>query len=163
MKRIIINLVAFLFSIALFCGVYIVVFKASPLTLGILWVVLILYGFCMGLSWKGTEKIKIYEQRAVHFGLSKEDEPKILLFSLMTLAPSYLCIILVSLIPIISYEVWFMTVFPCIFFNILPASTVLGEYYGLTHKKLPFVLILTFITTVSCIVGVVLSRLLFKT
>lgn len=157
MKRFIISSIGFLSSIAFFCIVYIGIFNASASTLGILWIFFILYGLCMGFGWKSMDKIKMYEQRAVHFGLTQKDYPKILLFSLTSLVPAYLCVVLLSMIPLYRYEVWFMTVFPCVFFNCLPASTMLGEYYGLTRKKLPFILWFVFILAACCVTGAVLS------
>ena len=159
MKRIIISTATFLFSIAFFCGIYIGVLKASPKSLGILWIIFILYGICMGIGWKSMDKIRSYEQRAVHFGLTEKDYPKILLYSLTSLSSTYLCVTLVSLIPLTTYHVWFITVFPCIFFNCLPAITVLGEYYGLTHKKLPFVLWFAILVTICCFCGILISHL----
>ena len=162
MKRIIVSTIAFLFSIAFFCGLYIGVLKASPKALSILWIIFILYGLCMGIVWKSMDEIRNYEQRAVHFGLTEKDYPKILLFSLASLSSTYLCVTLVSLIPLTSYHVWFITVFPCIFFNCLPATTVLGEYHGLTHKRLPFIMWFVFLVTACCFFGILISHLFLR-
>ena len=159
MKRIIISTVTFLFSITFFFVIYIGVLKSSPKALSILWIIFILYGICMGIGWESMDKIRRYEQRAVHFGLTEKDYPKILLYSLTSLSSTYLCVTLVSLIPLTTYHVWFITVFPCIFFNCLPATTVLGEYYGLTHKKLPFVLCFAILVTMCCFCGILISHL----
>lgn len=162
MKRIIINSITFLLSIAFFCGIYIGVLKASASLLFILWIIFILYGFCMGIGWKSMDAIKNYEQRAVHFGLTERDHPKILLLSLTSLSSTYLCVALVSLVPLTTYHVWFITVFPCIILNCLPATTVLGEYYGLTHKRLPFVTWFLFSILTCCLLGVLISYLFLK-
>ena len=76
------------------------------------------YGMCMGESWKSMEKLKEYEQKLIHFGLDHKDYNRILYFSLTTLLPTYFCVFLVSLVPLYTYEVWFITVFPCILLKI---------------------------------------------
>ena len=158
MKHIIGNLLLFLFSAAFFCCIYIGVFKMSAATLGILFVIFALYAFCMGFGWKSMEKIKKLEKKAIHFGLTHKDDSRILLYSLTALAPTYFCVILVSLVPLFTYEIWFITVFPCILLNCLPASSILEEYYTLTHKKLPFFTLFLLITIVCCLMGRVVSH-----
>ena len=162
LKHFIISTVAFVLSIAFFCGIYIGVFNASASDLGILWTIFILYGLCLGIGWNSMDEIKSYEQKAVHFGLTEKDHPKILLFSLTSLSSTYLCVALVSLIPLTTYHVWFITVFPCIFLNCLPAITVLGEYYGLTRKKFPFVMWFIVITVMFSLLGILVSHLFLE-
>ena len=159
MKRMIGNILLFLLSITLFICIYVGLFRMSLSVVGILLVIFALYGSCMGAGWKSMEELKKYERKAVHFGLTRQDESKILLFSLTTLCPSYFCMILVSLVPLYTHEIWFITVFPCILLNCLPASSILEEYHGLTHSKLPFVAYFMLLTIVCCLLGVLLSNL----
>ena len=159
MKRMIGNILLFLLSITLFICIYVGLFRMSLSVVGILLVIFALYGSCMGAGWKSMEELKKYERKAVHFGLTRQDESKILLFSLTTLCPSYFCMILVSLVPLYTHEIWFITVFPCILLNCLPASSILEEYHGLTHSKLPFVAYFMLLTIACCLLGVLLSNL----
>ena len=108
------------------------------------------------------EELKKYEQKSIHFGLENKDYNKILYFSLTTLFPTYFCAFLVSLVPLYTYEVWFITVFPCIFLNILPASSGLEEYFGLTRKKLPFLLFFSLLIVICCSLGIIISHIFFK-
>ncbi len=108
------------------------------------------------------EQLKKYEQKAIHFGLDKEDNKKILFFSLTTLSPLMLCVFLVSLIPLYTYEVWLITVFPCVIINCIPAIAVLDEYRSMTRKRLPFVVCYNFLMIIFCLGGILVSRLLFK-
>ena len=160
MKRMIGNILLFILSITVFCCIYVGLFKMSPAMVGLLLVIFALYGACMGAGWKSMEQLKKFERKAVHFGLTRKDESKILLYSLATLCPSYFCVILVSLIPLYTHEIWFITVFPCIMLNCLPASSVLEEYYGLTHSKLSFVVYFLLLTVACCLLGVIGSSLL---
>jgi len=162
MKRIISNIILFILSITLFSCVYIGVFKVSVIAVCVLLGFFCAYGMCMGASWKSTEELKKCEQKLIHFGLDNKDYNKILFFSSTTLLPTYFCIFLVSLVPVYTYEIWFLTVFPCILLNILPASSVLEEYFGLTRKKLPFLLLFLLIVIICCSSGIILSYLFFK-
>lgn len=160
MKRLIGHILLFLLSVTVFSCIYVGLFKISITIVLILLAVFALYGFCMGLSYKSMEQIKKYERKAVHFGLTRKDHSKILLFSLTTLSPTYFCVVLVSLVPLFTYEVWLITVLPCIFLNCLPATSVLEEYSGLTHQKLPFVSSFLLLTIAFCLLGVIGSALL---
>ena len=162
MKRIISNILLFVVSLTFFAYVFVRVFYISVLTVCILFLIFALYGFCMGLGWKSIENLKKYEQKLIHFGLTKKDDVGVLISSLTTLMPTYFCVALVSLIPIYTYEIWFMTVFPCIILNCLPASSILSEYYGLTHKRFPFLILFFVFTIVFCFVGVLVSSLVLK-
>lgn len=116
----------------------------------------------MSFSWKSMEKLKKYKQKLIHFGLTSKDDIKVLLFSLTTLSPMFFCVVLVSSIPIYTYEVWLITVFPCVLLNCFPAISVLDEYYGLTHKKLPFLISFLALTIVFCLVGGIISSITLK-
>ena len=99
MKRLIGHILLFLLSVTVFSCIYVGLFKISITIVLILLAVFALYGFCMGLGYKSMEQIKKYERKAVHFGLTRKDHSKILLFSLTTLSPTYFCVVLVSLVP----------------------------------------------------------------
>lgn len=159
MKRIIGNILLFVVSMSLFCCVYIGLFKVSVTTILILLAFFALYACCMGLGWKSIEELKKYEKKQVRVGLVESDYSKILLFCLTSLMPTYFCVFLVSLVPLFTYSIWFITVFPAILLNCLPVSSVLDEYYCLTHKKAPFLLIFISLTLACCLVGVVLINL----
>lgn len=162
MKSIIRNIIFFVFSITFFCFLYIGVFKISVDVICILFVFFALYGCILGFSWKSMKQLKKFEQKLIHFGLNKDDNQKILLFSLTTLSPMLFCVLLVSCVPLFTYEVWFITVLPCIILNCLPASSVLEEYYGLTRKKLPFILSFLFLTAICCLSGVFVAGAFFR-
>lgn len=162
MKRLIGNILLFVISMTFVCYIYIGLFKISVVAFCILSLILALYTFCMTLSWKSMGELKKQAQKLVCYGLSKNDRSKILLLSLTTLSPTYFCVLLVSLVPLYTYEIWFITVFPCVFLNCLPASSVLEEYQGLTSKKLPFLLCFLMLTIVFCLMGMVTSSLIFK-
>ncbi len=162
MKRVVINILLFAVSITFLCLVYIGLFKISVAAICVLLAFFALYALCMGLSWKSMKELKKYEQKLIHFGLNKRDFSKILWFSMSTLLPSFFCVALVSFVPLFTYEVWFITVFPCILLNCLPASSVLEEYYGLTRKKLPFLALFITFTIVFCVVGVIATSIILK-
>ena len=162
MKRLISHVILFLVSIAFFFFLYVDTLNVSVATLGILLIILVLYGLCAGLGWKSIQELKKYEKKLIHFGLNQKDYSNILLFSLAALAPTYFCVTLVSLVPLYTYEVWFITVFPCILLNCFPASSVLEEYCGLTHRKLPFLAWFCALTASFCLVGVMGASLFLK-
>jgi len=162
MKRILTNAILFILSIIFFLCIYSSVFKISFAIICILLIFFATYGLCMNVAWKSMEKLKKYEQKLIHFRLTSKDDIKVLLFSLTTLSPMYFCVVLVSLIPIYTYEVWFITVFPCVLLNCLPATSVLDEYYGLTHKKLPFLISFFVLTIVFCLMGGIISSIVLK-
>ena len=162
MKRFISNIVLFIFSIALVSYVYMGIFKMSGITVCILFVFFCTYGVCMGASWKSMEELKKYEQKLIHLGLDNKDCNKILCFSLTTLLPTYFCVFLLSLIPLYTYEVWFITIFPCIFLNILPANSVWEECFELTNKKAPFLLLFLLIVIICGGLGIIISNLFLK-
>ena len=162
MKRIIGYLLLFAGSIAVFYLIYIRIFKISIAFIIGFSLFSIVYTAVLGCGWKSMEQLKKYEQKAIHFGLEKKDDQRILFFSLTTLSPLMLCIFLVSLVPLYTYEVWFLAVFPCVIINCLPAISVLDKYHCLTRKKLPFVLCYLFLIVICCLLGVLVSNLLFK-
>ena len=160
MKRLIGHILLFLLSVTVFSCIYVGLFKISITIVLILLAVFALYGFCMGLGYKSMEQIKKYERKATHSGLTRKDDARILLFSLTTLSPTYFCVVLVSLVPLYTYEVWLITILPCILLNCLPATSVLEEYSGLTHQKFPFVSSFLLLTMACCLLGIIGSALL---
>ena len=157
MIRIIRNVILFLISIMFFSYVYIYIFKVPLYVILIILLIFVVYGFIMGWGEKSIRELKKYEQKLIHFGLNKKDESKILLFSLTALSPTYLCVILVSSIPLYTYEVWFITAFPCIILNCIPALSVLEEYHGLVNKKCLFLILFSVLTFICCLIGVILA------
>lgn len=162
MKRIIRNFILFLVSIVFFSCVYIFVFKVPLTAVFVLLIVFVIYGFLMGLGEKSIKELKIYEQRLIHFGLNKKDELKILLFSIAALSPMFGCIMLVASVPLYTNAVWFITVFPCIILNCIPASSILDEYHCLTRRKAPFLISFLSITLVCCIIGMLVGSVVLK-
>jgi hypothetical protein len=162
MKRIIGQIALFVLSFTLFACIYIGVFKISVTAFLILLAIMALYSVCMGIGEKSMQELKKYEQKQIHFGLNEKDHPKILLFSLFTLFPAFFCVVLVTLVPLYTYEVWLITVFPCILLNCLPMSSVLEEYHGLTRRKIPFLVCSILITALLCFIGIIVSHLLLK-
>ena len=162
MIRIILNVILFLISITFFSYVYIYIFKVPLYVIFIILLIFVVYGFIMGLGRKSIRELKKYEQKLIHFGLNEKDEAKILLFSLTALSPTYLCVILVSSVPLYTYEAWFITAFPCIILNCIPASSILDEYYGLAGKRSPFLTLFCFAIFLCCIIGVIVASFMLK-
>lgn len=161
MKRVIIELILFVLSITFFGIIYIGMFKISFNVFFIFSIIVVSYVFCMAVEDKSVRKLKKYEKKIIKFQLTKKECSNILLYSLTALTPTYFCVVLVSLIPMYTYEVWFITVFPCILLNCLPASVVLDEYHHLVHKKFPFLAIFILITILFCFIGIVVSCFIF--
>lgn len=162
MKRTVSNIILFILSITLLACIYVSVFKISVTAICVLLLFFAIYGFCMDSSRKGMEKLKEYENKLIQFRLTPKDDVRILLSALKTLFPSYFCVFIVSLIPLYTYEVWLITVFPCILINCLPASSVLDEYYVLTHKKLPFITLFLILVVISSLMGIIISSFVLK-
>ena len=148
--------------IAVFYFIYVQLFKISVAFIIGFSIFLTVYAFLLGVCWKSMDQIKKYEQKAVHFGLNREDDRKILFYSLTTLAPILLCDVLVSLIPLYTYEVWFLTAFPWIVITCVPAMSILGEYRALTHKRLSFLSLFTLLTLTCCLLGATVSHFLLQ-
>ena len=165
MKRIVGNVLLYVLSLIaaiIFGFLYIKVFKFSLVVIAAFFVFLAVYASFIAFGWKSMQKLNAYEQRLIHFGLNKEDESKVLFYSLSALSPMWLCIFLVSCIPLFTNGVWMVTIFPCIFLSCMPAATVLEEYYGLTRKKLPFVLLSVLFAVICCLLGIAVSNLVFN-
>ena len=162
MKNIIRDVILYILSITLFFAVYVCIFKISIIALYILLAFFCVYCICMNVSWKSIRELKKYEQKLIKCGLDNKDYNKILCLSLATLLSTYFCIFLVSLVPLYTYEIWFIAVFPCILLNVLPASSVLEEYFELTRKKLPFLLFFILIIIICCSLGIFISHLFFS-
>ena len=158
MKRIITYILLFLLVIGLLYILYIDFLKISLSTILILLAILLLYGFCMAFGEKGIREIKKQEQKQIHFGLTPKDRSQTLRFALLSLFPTYFLCFLVSLLPVHTHGIWFLTAFPCICLNCVPASSVFEDYHALTHKKLPF--FLGFFSAIAvCFLGGILISL----
>jgi hypothetical protein len=80
-------------------------------------------------------EMKKYEAIQNARGILPEDHPKILLCALTIPLPLHFCTLLASLIPITTWEVWFITIFPCIFLTFQPIRAVADVYDLYTRKK----------------------------
>ena len=118
---------------------------------------LTLYGFTSGISAWGMTEMKKYEQIQNARGILPEDHPKLLLCALLIPLPLHFCTLLASLIPITTWEVWFITIFPCVFLTFQPIRAV-GDVYDLyTRKKrlfwfLQIMIVLTIMLSMQAIV-----------
>ncbi len=162
MKHILSNILLFALSLFLFIFIYVDRINIPVSLICVVGVIFFFYGLCMAWSWKSTQKIQAYEKRLIHFGLTPKDETRVLLFSLTTLTPMFFCDLIVSLIPLYTSEIWFISVFPCIFFTFITALGVLDEYYILTHRKAPFLVWFIIITIVICLIGIITSSLILS-
>ncbi len=160
MKRILKNLLLGIVVISLFSYTYIKLLKVSVVAVVIILSVICLYGVCMGICEGSMKQLKKIEMTQKHFGLAKKERFRVLLFSLTTLAPFYFLVLLFSLIPMFTYEVWFITIFPCILFISLPMSSVLDEYHTLTQKKLPFIVSFTVILVTLMLIGMTVTSMI---
>lgn len=102
---------------------------------------LVLYGLTAAASTWGMQEIQKYETIRNARGILSEDHPKLLLCASVIPLPLHFCILLASLIPITTYEVWFVTIFPCIFITLQPIRAVCDVYQSFTYKKYRFWLI----------------------
>jgi hypothetical protein len=138
MKNFIIKISMF----ALICGIVLFVyrslFKIPIVFILVAAITLTLYGCAMGFSQFGMRKLMKYEKMYVYTNIPKKEYYKIILCCELSLLPIYFCVILASLIPIFTYEVWFITLFPCLFVSLIPAKEVYEAQYPLTHYKISF-------------------------
>lgn len=133
---------------------YINLFKISALAVAIIFAFLLLYALCMGLAEESMKKIKTYDIMLSTVGLTEADRAKVLLYSLTTLAPTYFCIMVISLIPLFRYGAWFILVFPpCLVMISGPAIAVSDVCKELTGKKLSFWALFCGIIAVLLITG----------
>ena len=98
-------------------------------------VFLLLYGLASAAGVHGTQELKKYEQIQTARGILPEDHPKLLLYAMSVTLPLHFCIFLASFIPITTYEVWFVTIFPCLFILFQPIRAVCDVYTLYTGKK----------------------------
>lgn len=126
------------FFLVLLCAVglaYRHLFHGRIVPLVIAAVLLTLYGLTAGISAWGMTEMKKYEAIQNARGILPEDHPKILLCALTIPLPLHFCTLLASLIPITTWEVWFITIFPCIFLTFQPIRAVADVYDLYTRKK----------------------------
>ena len=153
MKRLIYNILLFVGILLILLFAYRNIFggHAMPIVLSVAF--LTLYGGAMALGEIGMRRLKRYEYKAVRNGLTSDDHPKIFRAAVLTLFPVFFCIGLASAFPITVYEVWFITVFPCLIVSYFPIKEVFDEYYSLTRKKAGFlitVLAVSSVLSVAC-------------
>ena len=160
--RMFVNIGLFVLSLTVIGSIYVNLFEVSLGVLAVFFVILILYGFCLALGGKGMTALDSYERKAVHFGLTQKDNPKILASAVATLTPTYFYVLLVSLVPINSYESWIFVVFPCIVAGCLPAASIMSEYRSLTHKRIPFAAGFLTLTIAAYLIGTTISTLPFE-
>lgn len=160
--RMLVNAGLFALSLIVIGSIYVDLFEVSAGVLAVFFVILILYGFCVAIGGKGMTALESYERKAVHFGLTQKDNPKILASAVAALTPTYFYVLLVSLVPINGYEAWLFVVFPCIVANCLPAVSIMGEYRSLTHKRFPFAVSFLSLSITACLIGTAISTLTFN-
>ena len=87
----------------------------------------LLYGCVMAAGALGLEKLMDMQQGySARIGRKegcRVSRGRLILYSMMCSCPFYLFIFVFSLIPIVAYQVWFITVFPCLVIVLFP----LGE------------------------------------
>ena len=93
----------------------------------ILTVFLVLYGGTMAISDYAKKKLICLEKQ------NNITSKKLFYFSILILCPIYLFWFLISIIPIISYEMWFVTGFPMVLLCSIPCY-VLSEYWKYVSK-----------------------------
>lgn len=153
MKRLIYNILLFVGILLILFFAYRNIFDGHALPIILSVSFLTLYGGAMALGEIGMQRLKKYEYKAVHKGLESEDSSKIYGAAILSLFPMFFCIGLASAFPIMVYEVWFITVFPCLIVSYFPIKEVFDEYYSLTRKKAGFwitVFAVSAVLLVSC-------------
>jgi len=162
MKRFMGNLVLSTFAVALFVLVFVKVLKISLGSICFFAIILTVYGICLGSSRKSIKDLKKYEKEIIELGILPRNDKKVLLLSLVTLSPVLFYVFVVSLIPLQSSGLWFITVFPSVVCVCLCASAVVDEYQYLTNKKLPFVLWFIVLLVAVCLFGMFISALVLS-
>lgn len=134
-----------IYNILLFVGVFIVllfayrnIFEGDILPVILTLVFFALYGAVMGLGEVGTHRLKKYEYKAVRSAIEISDHPKIFGAALLSLLPIFFCIGLASAFPIMVYEVWFITVLPCLIVSYFPIKEICDVYRSLTRRRVAF-------------------------
>ncbi|MBE6694458.1 MAG: hypothetical protein E7589_06820 [Ruminococcaceae bacterium] len=138
MKKFISNALLLVLLVSVILYIYCGWLKIQYTTVAFVVVFLILYMLAMVVGAFGVSRLEGYIKKLVHDEITNSDSKKPLLFSVLAMFPAYFCIALVSLIPITSYEIWLITVFPCIAIISIPASSVYGEYSLVASKKAVF-------------------------
>ena len=162
MKQIAKNTLLGVFIISVFSFIFIKILKSSVLAVIVILTVICLYVVCMGVCEESMKQLKKYEIIQMRVELTQQQRLFVLFFSLTTLFPTYFCVLLVSVIPMFTYEVWFITVFPCLIIISMPMLSILEEYFILTKKKLPFLASFAAIVIVLLSVGIASSSLLMN-
>ncbi len=138
MRRIFYNLLLFMLTLGMGIFFYCQVFHGHVgLAIGII-AFLFVYALAMAASQFGMQKLQGYEKYVIYHRIEERDRPRILGYAVLALLPVNICVLLASLIPITTYEIWFITVFPCILLIALPIKEIYGVQYPLTHYKASF-------------------------
>ena len=134
-----------IYNILLFIGILLIfifscrnIFDGHALPIILIALFFALYGGAMWLGEIGMRRLKKYVYKAVRAELIPEDSPKIFSAALLSLFPIFFCVCLVSTFPITVYEVWFITVFPCLIVSYFPIKEVFDVYRSLTREKARF-------------------------
>ncbi|MBQ9162611.1 MAG: hypothetical protein IJX74_04970 [Clostridia bacterium] len=160
MKKFISNALLLVLLVSIILYIYCGWLKIQYITIVFVVVFLILYMLAMAVGAFGVSRLEGYIKKLVHDEIAAGGFKKPLLFSVLAMFPAYFCIALVSLIPITSYEIWLITVFPCIAIVSIPASSVYGEYSLVANKKALFWWIQAFISVLLILVSQLLVQCL---
>ena len=90
--------------------------------------VMLLYVVCMSLSDYGMDKLIYLVDR----------HPRAPLYTLLTCLPLYFCELVVGMIPLFSYEVWFMTNLPVLILMAMPLTSVAEVWRDLKFRQVYF-------------------------
>jgi len=133
-RRFLYNTVCVLFLLCAAGLAYRHLFHGRILPVLISAVLLTLYGIATAASAYGMTEMQKFEQIQNARGILPEDHPKLLFCALLIPLPLHFCTLLASLIPITTWEVWFITIFPCVFLTFQPIRAV-GDVYDLYTRK----------------------------
>ena len=153
MKKFISNAVLLLLLVSVILYIYCGLLKIQYITIAFVVVFLISYMLAMAVGALGLNRLEGHIKKLMNDRIATNDFKKPLLFSVLALFPAYFCIALVSLIPITSYEIWLITVFPCITIVSIPACSVYGEYRLVANKKAVFWWVQAFIAVLLILVS----------
>ena len=119
----------------------------------------LLYGVTVAFSDWGIRSFQKMRKKIYHGGeLTVGEKKKLFGYSLAVLCPMYYCILIVSAIPLFSYEVWYVTIFPILVITGMPFSAVLDEFSAITGKKACFILVNIGITVICTVIVQVVVR-----
>ena len=108
-----------------------------PVTVAI-FVILLIFGMAIYGSMAAGKKLNAYVIKSRYHAISEEDRKKIFQITCLRMLPVYLCFVVVSLFPLIQWEVWAIVCLPCVVITYLAASVVYRYYRMLTGYKWRF-------------------------